>query len=155
MLRFTILLLALFMTAGLLAQPVTVGATLPALSFVDQHGKSSSLTADTRVIVFSADKKASSLANEYFNKQGQAWMDARSLWYLADISGMPKLITKLFAMPKMKKFSFPVALARDDAQVAGLPRETGKVTVLLLEALGVRKVGFAGNASELTALIPE
>lgn len=155
MLRFTILVLTLLMMGGVLAQPVTVGSTLPALSLADQHGKSSFLTADTRLVVFSADKKASSLANEFLNKQGQAWMDARSLWYLADISGMPKLITKLFAMPKMKKFSFPVALARDDAQVADLPREEGKVTVLRLEALEVTEISFAGNANELDALIKE
>jgi NADPH-dependent ferric siderophore reductase len=69
--------------------------------------------------------------------------------YLADISGMPALISTLFALPKLKELPFAVGIVRDAAQTAQLPRRPDQITVLVLDAGRVRQVLHAGNADAL------
>ena len=63
------------------------------------------------------------------------------LVYVADISGMPALVTRMFALPKMRELPFPIALVREDAhlaQVADIPRALRVLDTLLTSTGGAR-----------------
>ncbi|WP_419671215.1 hypothetical protein [Aliarcobacter butzleri] len=45
---------------------------------------------------------------------------------------MPSLITKFIALPKMKKYSFPILLIDEENKVLFPVEEDGKITSLLL-----------------------
>ena len=97
-LRLTALSLALALPLGALAAPLIAGSSLPPLSLEDQHGKAVSVPAGTRVIVFAADKAASDLANEVLGNEKPGVLERLQAVYVADISGMPSLVTKMFAL---------------------------------------------------------
>lgn len=55
---------------------------------------------------------------------------------------MPSLVTSLFALPKMKKFDFKVALIYDEEAAFQIPREEGKVSLITLEENNITAIKF-------------
>jgi hypothetical protein len=136
------------------AAPLQPGAALPRLQISDQNERPVALTPATRLVIFAADKAGSELAQGVLKAQPAGVLDRLHAVYIADISGMPSLITKMFALPKLRELPFPVGLVRDAAQTADLPRQAGQVTVLVLDAQQkLQQVKLAGDAAALKAAL--
>ncbi len=74
------------------------------------------------------------------------------LIYLADISGMPAIVTSMFALPKLRSLPFSIALVRDAneaTQIADLPRQPGTATLLRLEDGRITRLDAVRNSTEL------
>jgi hypothetical protein len=55
----------------------------------------------------------------------------------------------MFALPKPRELPFSIALAREPAQVADLPRRAGAATVLTLQGGKVLQVQYAADEAQL------
>lgn len=152
-LRLAALCLALTSPLGALAAPLTAGSSFPPLSLEDQHGKAVHAPAAARVIIFAADKAASDLANEVLGNEKPGALERLQAVYLADISGMPSLVTKMFALPAMRALNFPIGLAREAAVLADLPRQKGAVTVIRLADGKVQGIDHAKDTAQLKQLL--
>lgn len=133
---------------------VTIGDTLPAITLTDQHGATASIAEDTRLILFAADKDAADLVNAYLSGQTETFLPENRAYFLSDISGMPSLVTRLFALPKMRERPYSILLAYSEESLAALPRKKGMVSVIQLLDGSVQQISFAGNKEELNRLIP-
>ena len=65
---------------------------------------------------------------------------------------MPSLITKFFALPKMKKYPFSVMLL-DDTNKGNFVKEEGKIIVYTLDNLKVLDKRSITTAEELAEII--
>lgn len=138
------------------AAPLTEGSAMPTLSLNDQHDKPAAVSTQTRWVVFTAEKPVSDMVSAVLAAEPEGVADRLRLVYVADISGMPALVTRMFALPKLRELPFQIALVRDTAQaaqVADLPRVAGAATVLRLENGRVIQVASARQAAELRALL--
>lgn len=136
--------------------PLAAGSDLPALSLNDQHDKPVPVGPATRWVVFTAEKPVSDMVSAVLAAEPAGVADRLRLVYVADISGMPALVTRVFALPKLRELPFPIALVRESAQVAqvaDIPRTAGSATVLRLEGGRVTQVAAARQAAELRALL--
>jgi len=79
----------------------------------------------------------------------QRVLDERGLVYVADISGMPAVISRMFAIPKMRKRPYRVLLDRDGAVVRDLPRVEGRPTLVALDRLRIVRIEHPASAEEL------
>lgn len=138
----------LFATAAA-AAPLAPGAAFPLLKLEDQHGKVLAVPAGTRVVLFAADKAASDLANALLAAQPDGVLDRLQAVYLADISAMPALVTRMFALPALRALPFRVGLARDGSLLADVPRQRGAVSVIRLAEGRVDQIEFASNDAQL------
>lgn len=68
---------------------------------------------------------------------------------VSDISGMPSLITKMFALPKMKKYHFKMALDKSGELTKSWPRQTGKATVLQIDNSKVINVDYIATYEQI------
>jgi len=134
-------------------QPVAAGQPLPALHWTDQHDRRGGIDTDTRVLLFAPDRESSQIAHEVLEPLGGEALNRSGIRYVADISGMPGLVTQVFALPRMREYSYPVLLGRDSADTAALPAQAGAVTVLRLDGGTVTGVEFAKTADELGAML--
>lgn len=146
-------LVALMLPLAAGAAPLLPGASLPSLSLEDQHGKTVSTRAGTRIILFAADKAASDLINEVLAAQPDGVLDTLNAVYFADISAMPALVTRMFALPALREMPFAVGLGRDAAQLADLPRQKGAATIMRVADGKVATIEYARNASQLMQAI--
>jgi hypothetical protein len=148
--------LALSLPMSADAAPLAAGSALPTLSLNDQHDKPAPVGASTRWLVFAAERPVSDMVSTVLAAEPAGVADHLRLVYVADISGMPALVTRMFALPKLRELPFPVALVRDAAQVAqmaDIPRVTGAATVLRLDNGRVAQVATARQAIELRTLL--
>ena len=136
-----------------LAGPIEPGRPLPALRLKNQHGQAWQVPASTRLVVFAADRKASNLVMTVLGPLHQGFLASRHAVYLADMSQMPGLITRTFALPSLREQPFEVGVSLDETLLAGWPRQTDAVTLIGLEAGRVTHFQYASSEAQLrTAL---
>jgi hypothetical protein len=146
----------LWIAVSATAAPLAAGLPLPTMSLNDQHDKPVAVSEATRWMVFTAEKPVSDMVNAVLASEPAGAVDRLRLVYVADISGMPAVVTRLFALPKLRELPFPIALVREPAQVnqvADIPRTAGSATVLRVEGGRVTQVATARQAAELRALL--
>ena len=111
-----------------------VGDPVPAFQLNDQHDKPFPLPADTRLIVFTADKSAAEMINGHLKQQPSDYMNQRKMVYIADISAMPGFITSMVALPKMRDYAYRIAIGAEKEQTEMLPRNVDSVTLIKAES---------------------
>lgn len=148
--RSTLLLVAL----GAAARAVTLapGLALPPLTLTDQHDVPATIGADTRVILFTRDMDAGDVAKEALAEHA-ALLGAAAAVYVADISRMPSLVAKLFALPAMRRRPYRMLLDRDGTATADFPSRAGEVTVMRLSDGRIDRVEYVASADALRAAL--
>jgi len=141
------------LVASVAVAAVGVGGRIAAVRLEDQHGKVGVVDAGTRVLVVSRDMDGGGLVKEAFADVDQAWLEVRRVVYVADISGMPALVSRLMAVPRMRGRAYRVLLDRDGAVARELPHEKGRATVLRLDDLVIRGVEHPATGPALRAAI--
>jgi hypothetical protein len=152
-----IALLGLSFTAGSTessgsAGPIP-GQPLPTLNLKDQHDNAWQVPADTRLVLFAAGRKASGIVQAVLEKEPKDFLSRHHTVYLADLSQMPGLATRLFALPALREMPFRVGISLSEATLAGWPREPEGVALIELANGVVQRVGHARTEAELRAAI--
>ena len=130
-----------------------VGSILPPLELKTQYGKSVKIGKDVKTLLFAVEKAPSALINDFILKQEADYLTKNKAYFVADISGMPLLITKMFAIPKMKKRPYDILLAKKSAKVAFIPRKKEFVTVVKVAAGKVTAIMFLNKVEQLAGTL--
>lgn len=130
-----------------------VGDPLPTITLEDQHGETRGIDASTRIVLFSRDMDGGDLLKQALADTPEDFLASRSAVYVADISGMPRLVARLFALPSMRRRPYPMLLDRTGEATASLPDVEGRATVLLLREGRIERIEHAQNVAEVRALL--
>ena len=131
------------------AEPYAVGGTLRPFSLEDQHGEHGAVGDRTRVIVLSRDMGAGDVVKGTFADAEQRYLDEHGAVYVADISGMPALVSRMIAVPRMRERKYRVLLDRDGAVGRDFPYVEKRPTVVALDQLRIVAVEHPATAGEL------
>jgi hypothetical protein len=141
--------LALLAALPVRAEPWAAGERIEPFSLEDQHGTVRHVDAGTRVVLFSRDMDGGDVLKRALEGVPEGFFAARGAAYVADISRMPGLVTRLFALPSMRRRPYPMLLDRDGATTARLPDAEGQATLIFLEDLRIERVVHAARPEEL------
>lgn len=136
-------------------RPLAVGEVLPEFSLEDQFGAEGRVDDSVRVILFSRDMEGGDLLRTGLAEVGEGVLPAARVVYVSDISGMPRLVARMFALPKMRKRPYPMLLDRTGEWTALLPGTPGRATFIHLERLKIRTVEEFDSAEAVRARIDE
>ena len=125
-----VLLLSLLALVAHAAQP---GDTLAPWTLLDQYDQPYSLGADTRVLLVARDMDSAKLVKAALAEQPKGYLEARHAVFVADIQRMPSIISKLFAIPAMRDYSYRVMLDRQGEVASRYPGQEGQVLWLQLD----------------------
>lgn len=125
------------------------GDPVPVLKLNDQHDKPAAIPADLQQLIFAADKAGSALVTEWLDKQPADWLVRTKRVYLADIHKMPGLVTRMFALPKLRDKPYAIVLGREAGELAMFPQRENCVTLLPVAAGKVGEAAFACDAKGL------
>ncbi len=134
-----------------LALAVEKGSTLEPWTLQDQFEKAHSLDDSTRVLLVARDMDGSKLVKAALAERPKGYLEARHALFLADISRMPALISRLFAVPAMRDYSYPVLLDRDAAIASRYASDEGKVLWVRLEQRRVELNRAERDAGDLAS----
>ena len=126
----TLLLLGLLSTAALALEP---GERLAPWTLLDQHDAPYTLNDQARVLLVARDMDGAKLVNAALEGKAKGYLEQRQTVFLADISRMPRVIASLFALPKMRDYSYRILLDRDARIAPRYPVGEGEVLWLQLK----------------------
>lgn len=145
----------LFAATPALAQPLSVGDHWPTLELTDQHDAPAAIGDDVQLILFSRDMTGAGIIKDVLADDGLATLTKAKAVVLSDISRMPSLITRLFALPAMRRRPYAMILDRDGQATAGVPSLESHVTVIRLDHATVLSISKVDTGDKLRAAIAE
>ena len=141
------LIAALALAASSAAEdaPWQAGDRLPPFELDDQHGVPGRVDESVRLLLFTADMDAGDVVRAALEGDAKLRdLAAHGAVWVSDIHRMPAVVTRLFALPSMRRRPYRMLLDRGPGPTVRIPREEGKVSVLVLDALVVKSVAFVG-----------
>ena len=133
------------------ADPWVVGDILEPFTLEDQHGEERTVDASVEVILFSRDMKGGDFLKKGLEDVEPGYLESRNAVYVSDISAMPRLIARMFAIPSMRKRPYPMLLDRDGTATVRLPDEKDRATLIFLRELRVERIVHVTEASAVRA----
>ncbi|AZL54843.1 hypothetical protein EI285_09755 [Aliarcobacter skirrowii] len=151
---FKKIVLATLLALGLNAASLNIDSSIVDIKIKDQFDKVHTLNSDVKTILFASDKGTSDMLRDYLLplSEKENVLEKNGAVYVADISGMPSLISKFIALPKMKKYPFSILLL-DDSNKENFVKEDGKIIVYSLENGKVVKIDKISTKEELANFI--
>ena len=136
------IIITLLLGSTLFAE-LKVGESFPNLTLLDQFDEKIEVKKEgIAKLVLSFEKDVSLGIKDFLDTKEKNYLINNNILYISDISSMPSLIISWFAIPKMKKFSFKVALIYDETEGSVLVREEEKVTVITLNDNNITAIEF-------------
>ena len=137
--------------SGEISSGIVVGKELQAFTFKDQFGKDTSLESSTKKVMFAFTKPTGHLTKMYMSDKKPDYLSSRDILFIADISGMPSLIAKMFAIPDMQESKYPMLLIKEKEKALRFRNEKHKnaVMIITLKNKIVQNVKFVTNEQDL------
>ena len=135
------------------AEPYAVGSLLPSMRIPDQHGQLRAVDESIRVILFNRDMDGGDFIKQALEEGGAERLVASRAVYVADISGMPGLVRRLIALPRMRKRPYPMLLDVEGNVTADFPGEEGRATAIFLDRLRVARIDHLEGADAVKAAL--
>jgi hypothetical protein len=150
-----VVLVALLLALPARAETYVVGSTLPELSLKDQHGEPHAIDEDVRGILFSRDMDGGGVLRKSLEEAGADLLKRTGSVYVADVSRMPGLVRRLFALPRLRRRGCPVLLDEDGSLTKDFPSAEGKGTLIELKGLRITRIRHFSAPEELEKALRE
>ncbi len=145
------ILFSVLLLVATFANALNIGDATPTFDIKDQFEKTHKIAADAKTILVAADKGTSEILRDYLLAKDKNFLTANKAYYVADISGMPSLIAKFFALPKMKKYPFSILLV-DENQTKSFTKKEGNITIYSVENGKVKDIKYVKDAAGLNSV---
>ncbi|MBI3782278.1 MAG: hypothetical protein HY270_02640 [Deltaproteobacteria bacterium] len=142
-------LLSLVVGNSLAAETLNVGSPVAPFAIADQNDATHNIDAAVRIVVFTADMGAGGVVKEALGEGGREQLAQAQAVYVSDISRMPGVVAKLFAMPALRKRDYPILLDRDGSLTKNWPRSDGKVTLLEMDGSSIKAIHLLSSSTEV------
>lgn len=139
--------------ASFWAQALEVGERLAPWTLLDQHEQAYSLSEETRILLVARSMDGARLVEAALKTRPQGYLEVRRAAFVADISRMPSLIARLFAIPAMRDYPYRVLLDRNARVASRYPGDPAKVLWLDLEQGRLRAMHEFGDAEALVSAL--
>jgi hypothetical protein len=135
-------------------KPLEIGDTFPSVTYEHPDETKDQLKPDTKYVIVSFEMELSKGIHNWLAEKETDYLAKHKAEYIADITKMPAIITFLFARPKMKKYKFPILLAKDERFAPQFPVLEGKFALFELdEARKVKEVRYFKDMDTLAKIV--
>lgn len=134
-------LIVCFITSVFGSSSFSVGDKIGNFSLLNQFDEKQTIDGSVKTMLVSFEKGTGADVNEFLSKQSTDFLKQHHAVFIANISGMPMVITKMFALPKMRGYKHPVLLIYDENDTRFKSQEE-KTTLYRLEEGVIKSIEF-------------
>lgn len=147
-----ILFITVLTVVSLIANEVKTDTKLRVFVLADQFGAYHTVDRHVKTIIVSSQKDISAEINSFLASKSSTYLKDRDAVYIANISKMPAIITKMFAMPKLKEFKHKILLINDETDKRFTTKDE-KITVYKLQDSVVKNILYLNTIEEVEKLL--
>ncbi len=138
-------------TQGTVAPAIEIGEPFGADRLEDQFGKEGEIGHDTKKVIMAFSKATGHLVKEFLATQPKEYLAQHHAVFIADVSGMPKVIYEYMALPGLQKNEFSIFLLKEEGDARRFKNEKYSDYVMVVDLNGkiVEKVAFVTTVDEL------
>jgi len=147
MIRLTALLslLVLFWTGTVSALP----DDLDKIRLKDQHDTPFKVPSDIRYVVFAHDMGSKDLAEEWLSGKDPDFMKDNRIIYVVNISGMPRIISRMFAFPALRKKPYMILVDEVGQTTGDWPTQDSAVTLFTVTDHQIMEKVFIDDVEQM------
>lgn len=134
-------LIVCFITSVFGSSSFSVGDKIGNFSLLNQFDEKQTIDGSVKTMLVSFEKGTGADVNEFLSKQSTDFLKQYHAVFIANISGMPMVITKMFALPKMRGYKHPVLLIYDENDTRFKSQEE-KTTLYRLEEGVIKSIEY-------------
>lgn len=134
-------LIVCFITSVFGSSSFSVGDKIGNFSLLNQFDEKQTIDGSVKTMLVSFEKGTGADVNEFLSKQSTDFLKQHHAVFIANISGMPMVITKMFALPKMRGYKHPVLLIYDENDTRFKSQEE-KTTLYRLEEGVIKSIEY-------------
>lgn len=134
-----ILFLSLVLCA--FSQELSINDKINNFSLANQFDEKKTIDSKVNTIIVSFEKDTGKEVNEFLEQKTSDFLREHHAVFIANISGMPMIITKMFALPKMKNYKHEILLIYDENDDRFKAQE-GMSTLYRLENGVIKSIEF-------------
>ncbi len=135
--------------SALVPDAFTTGSILD-FTLPDQFGKTHSLNANTKTLVFTFARDSSHTMTEFLREKEDGYLNRKSAYYIADISTAPVFVRNAFIIPELQKSPYPVLIIHEEKIAEKFRYDAKKeaIKIVTLENKKVTDIQFVTNLKE-------
>lgn len=135
----------LLLNVSCFANTLQIGQKILPFELRNQHGKMVKVDDKAKIILFTKEKAPSNLLNRFLLKQNGDFLSKNHAYFIADISAMPFLISKMIAIPQLKKMSHEILLVKKETTLSFVPHKKGFITVIKKKDGKIQAISFVNT----------
>jgi len=128
-------------------------ASMETLRLRDQHDTPIKMSANVRFVIFAHDMPGKDLVKEMLAKAGENYLTEHHVVFVADVSGMPRIIARMFAYPAMRKAPYQILIDEVGSRTGDWERQDSAVTLFRLQEFAVTGYEFIDTPEALNEAI--
>ena len=140
-----VIFLLIFLPSIAIADPYTIESRISGFSLKDQHYNQYEVDETTRLILFSKDMKGGSIIRNGLKETYRNYLSNNNTVFIADISGMPGLIRRFVALPKMRNYPYSILLDMVSSVTKDFPSQPDKATLIYVRNLRITDMQYIEN----------
>ncbi len=145
------IVISMLMISLALSKPLEVGDTILSFSLPDQFDAVHQVNSkDYKTIVIAFEKDMAVMLNDYLKEQPSTFLTSNKALFISDIHTMPSFVTNLFALPKMKKYSYSLLLLYEEKDI--FPKQENALTVLKTQENKIVKIEYVKDTKEIETI---
>lgn len=148
-----VILCSLLSTLMLSATVSAAPDSMQNLLLRDQHETPVKVSANIRYVIFAHDMSGKDLVKEMLEEKPADYLDTHDALFVADVSGMPRIIARMFAYPSMRKLPYRMLLDEVGNRTADWERRDSAVTLYRVDNFRVTGFEFIDSVAALEAAI--
>lgn len=138
-------ILSMFILKG---DVLSVNDKISTFTLPDQFDKIHKIDKSLSTIIVSFDQNSLNIANGFLSQKEINFLYNHNCMLISDISSTPLIITKMFLIPKMRDYKYPILLIYDD-KAEKFTKKDNFLTIYNLTNGSVTNISFISKVEDM------
>lgn len=149
---FRKLILSILLSTLVYSSSLKLNDKISNFSLTDQFDRIHTITSDVSTIVITFEKETLNSLNDFLSKKEKDFLEKNNTIFIANISCWSNIFTRMFTLPKLRDYKYPILLIYDEKS-AKFSEIENKITVYSIENGIVKEIRYLNSIFELEEIL--
>lgn len=149
---FRKLILSILLSTLVYSSSLKLNDKISNFSLTDQFDRIHTITSEVSTIVITFEKETLNSVNDFLSKKERDFLKKNNAIFIANISCLPNIFTRMFTLPKLRDYKYPILLIYDEKSAKFFEVEN-KITVYSIEDGIVKNIRYLNSIFELEEIL--